>query len=41
MRFEASFLNVQPGDGLACGIGWWVYDPEQGDGVRAFLGLGR
>lgn len=34
MRFEGSFLNVQPQDRLECGICWWVYDPDLGDDVR-------
>ena len=34
MRFEGSFLNVQPQDRLECGICWWVYDPATGDETR-------
>lgn len=37
MRFEGSFLDVQPDDRLECGICWWVYDPAVGDDVRAIL----
>ncbi|MDD2662626.1 MAG: rubredoxin [Dechloromonas sp.] len=34
MRFEGSFLDVQPDDRLECGICWWVYDPAVGDETR-------
>jgi len=33
MRFECSFLGVNPDDKLACAICCWVYDPAHGDDV--------